>query len=92
MALAMPEVVDRTAERLEVPAMIVLGAHAHGIGWRHICRLWFAGTTCRPAWPARRPIVVDVGGHDRVHRMRAVAARFAGGGVVKVEIWQSRKL
>lgn len=93
-ALILPVVVDRTAECLPLPAFQVLGAHAHGIGWRHVVRLWFSVPDhgSRVTRPGSRPIVVDVGGKTAEQRHAALAATFAGGGVVRVEVLAVRRL
>lgn len=95
--LILPEVVDCTAREAELPAFVTLGAHAHGIGWRHLVRLVFAvphhaGDERRATKYAVRPIVVDVGGRTAAHRREALARTFAGGGVTRVEVFACHRL
>ncbi len=93
-SLILPEVIDCTSREAELPAFVTLGAHAHGIGWRHLVRLVFAlpGHGSRVTRPAIRPIVVDVGGRTTAQRREALAREFAGGGVTQVEIFAVRQL
>ncbi len=92
--LILPEVIDCTAREAELPAFVTLGAHAHGIGWRHLVRLVFTfpGHGSRITRPSVRPIVVDVGGRTAAQRREALARTFAGGGVTRVEIFECHRL
>lgn len=91
-ALPLPTVVDCTDRADELPRLILLGAHAHGVGWRHIVRLWFRERIAGGPRPARTAMVVDVGGRDQAARHRALAETFAGGGVTRIEVYEVEKL
>jgi hypothetical protein len=91
-ALPLPTVVDCTDRADELPRLILLGAHAHGVGWRHIVRLWFRERIAGGPRPARTAMVVDVGGRDQQARHRALAETFAGGGVTKIEVYERHRL